>query len=232
MSGRQDNLSSVFAGLHALTSITGSGGEELLDRDAWAGGRIPVLALFDHEEIGSGTPTGARGPLLEEVMRRICLATGIYGDGRDQTRANSVLLSADAAHSVNPGYEDKHGPKGRPVMGGGPVLKVDADQLRHLTGGRGNMAQGVPQRRRTKPGLCFTQLNASGINRRPPAGHPVGDPDCRRWHPNTRNALNAGNMPRPRPRLPGAGHRGILGGMTPCVLTFGCGRRASSSRVH
>ena len=128
MSGRQDNLSSVFAGLHALTSITGSGGEELLDRDAWAGGRIPVLALFDHEEVGSGTPTGARGPLLEEVMRRICLATGIYGDGRDQTRANSVLLSADAAHSVNPGYEDKHGPKERPVMGGGPVLKVDADQ--------------------------------------------------------------------------------------------------------
>ena len=128
MSGRQDNLSSVFAGLHALTSIAGSGGEDLHDKESWTGGRIPVLALFDHEEIGSGTPTGARGPLLEEVMRRICLSTGIEGDAQDQARARSFLLSADAAHSVNPGYEDKHGPKERPVMGKGPVLKVDADQ--------------------------------------------------------------------------------------------------------
>ncbi|WP_099332356.1 M18 family aminopeptidase [Actinomyces minihominis] len=120
--GRQDNLSSSFAGFHALTKLVA----ELNEDEALP--RIPVLAMFDHEEIGSGTPTGARGPLLEEVLERISLALGLDGDARAQALATSTLLSADAAHSVNPGYEDKHGPETRPVMGKGPALKMDADQ--------------------------------------------------------------------------------------------------------
>lgn len=121
MSSRQDNLSSSFVGLDALARIVANGAEA---GDA----RIPVLALFDHEEIGSGTPTGARGPLLEEVLERISWAAGLNSEEHAQMLASTTLLSTDAAHSVNPAYPDKHGPETRPVMGGGPALKMDADQ--------------------------------------------------------------------------------------------------------
>lgn len=120
MSAFQDNLSSSFAGLDALARIVANGGA--------ADDRIPVLALFDHEEIGSGSPTGARGPLLEEVLERISWASGLDGEEHAQRLASSTLLSTDAAHSVNPAYPDKHGPETRPVMGSGPALKMDADQ--------------------------------------------------------------------------------------------------------
>lgn len=121
MSSRQDNLSSSFVGLDALTQVVAYEGD-------YPGTRIPVLALFDHEEIGSGTPTGARGPLLEEVLERISWAAGLTGEEHAQMLAATTLLSTDAAHSVNPAYPDKHGPDTRPIMGSGPALKMDADQ--------------------------------------------------------------------------------------------------------
>ena len=123
MSGNQDNLSSAYAGLSALTSLAEEVGES-----RWPSDRIPVLGLFDHEEIGSGSPTGARGPLLEEVMERINVAFGGGEERRWQLQAGSTLLSVDAAHSVNPAYPDQHGPMMRPVMGRGPTLKLDAGQ--------------------------------------------------------------------------------------------------------
>lgn len=123
MSSRQDNLSSTFVGLDALARIaTETSGDEIQAE------RIPVLALFDHEEIGSGSPTGARGPILEEVLERISLAAGLDREEHAQLLAATTLLSTDAAHSVNPSYSDKHGPGTRPVMGAGPALKMDADQ--------------------------------------------------------------------------------------------------------
>lgn len=118
-----DNLSSAFAGLYALATL----GEQT-GSSPWSGDRMPVLALFDHEEIGSGTPTGARGPLLLEVIERISSALGNNLDQDWQLRNESTLLSVDAAHSVNPAYDDKHGPNTRPVLGRGPALKLDADQ--------------------------------------------------------------------------------------------------------
>ncbi len=121
MSSRQDNLSSTFVGLDALALVHNDFGDAPAPR-------IPVLALFDHEEVGSGSPTGARGPLLEEVLGRISAAAGLDAEGHARRIAASTLLSTDAAHSVNPAYPDKHGPDTRPVMGAGPVLKMDADQ--------------------------------------------------------------------------------------------------------
>lgn len=121
MSSRQDNLSSTFVGLDALSRVVSN-------KQDSPSSRIPVLALFDHEEIGSGTPTGARGPLLEEVLERISWASGLGGEEHAQMLAATTLLSTDAAHSVNPAYPDKHGPDTRPVMGSGPALKMDADQ--------------------------------------------------------------------------------------------------------
>lgn len=129
---RQDNLSSCFAGITALAQAWDQAAFTGKDGGIWPSQRMPVLALFDHEEIGSGTPTGARGPLLATVLRRVARAMGANGDQFEQMMACTVLISADAAHSVNPSYEEKHDPQSRPVLGRGPVLKVDADQ-RYVT---------------------------------------------------------------------------------------------------
>ena len=110
--GRLDNLSSVWASLSALLEAKDAARDVL------------VLAAFNHEEIGSATPTGAAGPLLERVLTS--LATQL-GDPAE-VFADSLCVSADAAHSVHPNYPGKHDPTHRPVINGGPVLKVNANQ--------------------------------------------------------------------------------------------------------
>lgn len=127
--GRQDNLSSTFAALDAFASLE-VGRQETPSR-------VPVFAVFDHEEVGSGTATGARGPLLLSSLKRIGWASGLTAEQFEQTLAASSVISADASHSVNPGYPEKHDPDTRPVMGLGPILKVDADQ-NYATGAPGS----------------------------------------------------------------------------------------------
>lgn len=118
--GRQDNLSSSFAATNAMTRIV---------RGLQIGeNTIPIMALFDHEEIGSASATGARGPLLKNTMERLAFGFSADHNSYQQMVARTSLISADAAHSVHPAYPTKHDPDTRPVMGRGPVLKVDADQ--------------------------------------------------------------------------------------------------------
>lgn len=115
-SGRLDNLSSVFAGLVALLGV-GDGGQT-----------IPVLACFDHEEVGSASRSGAAGPFLEDVLRRVLDGLGASAEQRARTFAGSWCLSADAGHSVHPNYPEKHDPAVRPLAGDGVLLKINANQ--------------------------------------------------------------------------------------------------------
>lgn len=121
--GRQDNLSSVHAALVALEDA----GDEA----------ISIFAAFDHEEVGSGSEGGARGSLLEDVMRHC----GYVLDANEaQYRAAlglSVCISADAGHLVHPNYAERHDPHHHPIPGGGPLLKINADQ-RYATDARGS----------------------------------------------------------------------------------------------
>ncbi|MDU5315618.1 MAG: M18 family aminopeptidase [Varibaculum cambriense] len=117
-SARQDNLLSVYSATKALLSLA--------DAD-FAGENILISAAFDHEEVGSHTETGAAGPLLEQVLRRCARSTG-ESEAFERMLAASSCLSADVAHSVNPNYPEKHDPDTRPVMGAGPVLKLNASQ--------------------------------------------------------------------------------------------------------
>jgi aspartyl aminopeptidase len=88
-----------------------------------------VMALFDHEEIGSRSYRGAMGPLLRDVLRRIERDHEISAPGGlERASANSWMVSADMAHGVHPNYADKHEPQHRPVLGGGPVLKGHVEQ--------------------------------------------------------------------------------------------------------
>ncbi len=112
--GRLDNLSSVHAGLTALLQLPD------------APEHIVVFAAFDHEEVGSATPSGASGPFLENVLHRI-KADATTSDLL-RAFAGSRLLSADAGHAVHPNYPSRHDPVNRPVVNGGPLLKINANQ--------------------------------------------------------------------------------------------------------
>ncbi|MCE3550396.1 M18 family aminopeptidase [Pseudonocardia sp. RS11V-5] len=110
---RLDNLASVHAGLAALLAASRSNT-----------GVIPVFVGFDHEEIGSGTATGAAGPLLETLLTR--LAGGF--DARARAFAASRCLSVDVTHAAHPNYLERHDPGHRSIPNGGPALKVNANQ--------------------------------------------------------------------------------------------------------
>jgi aspartyl aminopeptidase len=94
-----------------------------------AGERTQLLVCNDHEEVGSGSMSGARGSFLEDVVRRLVAVTDA-GDPQALPRAlaRSRLVSADMAHAVHPTRYDRHEPNHRPQLGGGPVLKVNANQ--------------------------------------------------------------------------------------------------------
>lgn len=118
-SGRLDNLTSVFASLKALlASASNPTGLE----------HIAMLAAFDHEEVGSETRSGASGPFLADTLDRVYEALGANRDERARALAASWCVSADAAHSVNPNFADKHDPNIHPILGSGPVLKLNATQ--------------------------------------------------------------------------------------------------------
>lgn len=122
-SGRLDNLGSVHA---SLTALLGSAGSE----------HIELVAAFDHEEIGSGSRTGASGPILAEVTTRILGGLGASRDEQYRSLARSVCLSADTGHAVHPNYPNRHDPVNRPLPNAGPLLKINANQ-RYATDARG-----------------------------------------------------------------------------------------------
>ena len=88
-----------------------------------------LLVANDHEEVGSGSAEGARGSFLEDVVARVVAATGAT-DPQDLpvTVARSRLVSADMAHAQHPTQGERHEPSHTPVLGGGPVLKLNANQ--------------------------------------------------------------------------------------------------------
>jgi aspartyl aminopeptidase len=120
-SGRLDNLSATHAGLVALIAHAAAS-------SSGAGAPIAVLAAFDHEEIGSNSRSGACGPILEDVLVRVSDGLGATVSQRRQALAASFCVSADAGHAVHPNYAERHDPANHPVLNGGPLLKINANQ--------------------------------------------------------------------------------------------------------
>lgn len=126
-SGRLDDLASVHAGVVALADASK------------APDRIAVLAAFDHEELGSASRSGAAGPFLEDILSRVY--AGLGADATEQRRAFAASwhLSSDVGHSVHPNYAFKHDPVVQPLLGSGPILKINANQ-RYATDAVGSAA--------------------------------------------------------------------------------------------
>lgn len=95
-------------------------------------GAIPLLALFDNEEVGSRSMQGADSDLLSGTMQRIAQALGLsYG----ALCAGSFLVSADNAHGLHPNHpelSDKNGLTSQ--LNGGVVIKRNASK-RYTTDG-------------------------------------------------------------------------------------------------
>lgn len=122
---RLDNLASCHAGLEALLEAQQDGLPE----------STSVLALFDHEEIGSQTSRGANGRLIEAILLRIL---GESASHADLTRAleHSFLVSADMSHAVHPAHADKSEAEHMPRLNAGPVIKQNTN-WRYSTEGDG-----------------------------------------------------------------------------------------------
>ena len=115
-SGRIDDLSMAFAGLEAMLSSC--------DKES---DHVRILAVFDNEETGSGTRQGAASPVLRDIMERICDKLGGTKEDFHIGVANSFMISADDAHAWHPNYNEKYDPTNHPVIGGGPVIKINSN---------------------------------------------------------------------------------------------------------
>lgn len=119
---RLDNQGTCYAGLEAFLA-------------AEPGVHIPVLALFDHEEVGSTSDHGAQSDLLITTLERIVLAGGGQREDFLRVLTGSLVASGDMAHATHPNYPERHEPGHQIQVNGGPVLKVQPN-LRYATDGR------------------------------------------------------------------------------------------------
>ncbi len=114
-SPRLDDLQCVYA---SMTSFLESTPKDYIN----------ICAVFDNEEVGSGTRQGADSTFLEDVLIRSCEAAGMTPGQYRQLVAGSFLISADNAHAVHPNHPEKADPTNRPYLNGGIVIKYHGSQ--------------------------------------------------------------------------------------------------------
>lgn len=115
LSPRLDDLQCAYASMKAFV-------------DSEPSDYINVCAVFDNEEVGSGTKQGADSTFLEDVLYRMCEAAGLMPGQMRRLVAGSFLISADNAHAVHPNHAEKADPTNRPYINGGIVIKYHGSQ--------------------------------------------------------------------------------------------------------
>ncbi len=113
--GRLDDLAMVHAGINGLIASENTRSTN-------------VVIAFDNEEVGSGTKQGADSPMVENVLRRICLAFSNNPEDYYRALENSFIISADQAHALHPNFQDKADPTNQPKINAGPTIKFAANQ--------------------------------------------------------------------------------------------------------
>lgn len=115
MSPRLDDLQCVYAAVKAF-------GESVPTQ------YVNVCAVFDNEEVGSGTKQGADSTFLEDTLFRIGESMKLDRSAYLRLVAGSFLISADNAHAVHPNHPEKADPTNRPYLNGGVVIKYHGSQ--------------------------------------------------------------------------------------------------------
>ncbi|GAB1456797.1 M18 family aminopeptidase [Spirochaetota bacterium] len=124
---RIDNLEGCHALLSAFCSATSCDHGQ-------------VAALFDNEEIGSGTPRGADSSFLRDIIERIVVLTDGSGpEAVQRALARSFSVSVDGAQGWHPSYADKYDDDFAPLLNGGPAIKANAN-VRYATDAVGEAA--------------------------------------------------------------------------------------------
>ena len=117
VSSRLDNQLSCFVATRSLLEVADGPGDA-----------IAVLALFDHEEVGSVSTTGAASPFLRRQIERIWASLEADLEATIAASSASLVISADGAHATHSNYVDRHEPDHRIALNGGPVVKINANQ--------------------------------------------------------------------------------------------------------
>jgi len=117
-SPRLDNLVSSFCAVEALTDSASSQSFPSLE------GNVNCIALFNHEEIGSVSTSGAESSLIPSLLNRLSTTPAALA----QSISRSFLISADMGHALHPNYKSKHEEQHRPKMNGGIIIKTNAKQ--------------------------------------------------------------------------------------------------------
>ena len=112
LSPRLDDLACVYSSVRAFLDAK-------TDTDA-----IPVLAVFDNEEVGSETKQGAASTFLDMTLSAVCGNEDAYR----RALCNSLMLSADNAHALHPNHPELSDSGCAPVLSGGVVVKYNANQ--------------------------------------------------------------------------------------------------------
>ena len=110
---RLDNQAMCHAALSSLIAAQGSTPH------------TSVIALFDHEEIGSTSARGAASSLLSDVLTRL---SGDAPQAAQRSAARSFVVSADMAHAIHPNFGDLHDGAHLPRLNAGPVIKTNVNQ--------------------------------------------------------------------------------------------------------
>lgn len=113
-SARIDNQISCWAALEAILSESGD--------------QPMMVALFDHEEVGSQSAQGAGGPMLEHIIERLVAASNNSRTQLLETLQKSHCVSVDNAHAVHPNYTDRHEINNAPYINAGIVVKNNVNQ--------------------------------------------------------------------------------------------------------
>lgn len=121
---RIDDRLCSFAAINALL-LSAAETQNSTTLQQWNG--LNMVLLADNEEIGSGSRTGAKGRFLSTTVDRILSARKLKFEDLGVTFANSLVLSADVTHALNPNFKLAYLEHHYPVPNKGLTIKMDAN---------------------------------------------------------------------------------------------------------
>lgn len=119
---RMDDRLCSFSNIEALVQHKESTEDQIKESDVFS-----IAAVFNSEEIGSRTTSGAQSTFLLATIERVLNAKNYSSNERPLVYANSAILSVDVTHAFNPDFADAYLPDHYPLPNTGVSVKVDPD---------------------------------------------------------------------------------------------------------